>query len=587
MSKNDPSIWSAADYKRRVQAETHWLQVALQRQLWDEAGEVVLDWLEYWNECQHAKYSDGLMAINRAVMPLGDDMRSLLEIFAHCAQDETEREALTAWLNALPHSGTSAPKPTSLDETALCDAYRERRRSHEIIQYRRRSEDALRWLIGEVLNHSMVGGLLPVTENFSLLARELFFRRLQRKQLLLSADSDAEQPLRRRIEAEFSLEADNDVKTSAFEPRWLRKMVYSFYRLVQLWLIRPLMRDDFLFVCHAEGIDISAEELAWLTRARILKPLIPNGKPHVYHVVQVFALSSLWAEYHAQRYTASQLFAEKVAQAIDSVWERLAWLTPDDRLNGNGWLSLTQQARERRAEAVQAPARRLWVEGLANLASAYLFAIGVRPFASKGRPRLAPDDPVMRALEEMVQRYYQAQHTFKGCMPFIRKGTLDEVDRSVALAFFRAQAPIFTVQLPDEEPFYRAWQQKFGGEWMFERAFEEVRSMIETLPDEAQDRGALFAFERMASQPYVPLARETTNVGQLSADVLAFADPLLDGPARSVGCWDTRSWTWWIVPRWCFRQRWGQTWMRDWSWLFMRIDATRTFTLASYIDVPS
>ena len=56
----------------------------------------------------------------------------------------------------------------------------------------------------------------------------------------------------------------------------------------------------------------------------------------------------------------------------------------------------------------------------------------------------------MVALKEMVERYYQARHSFKGALPFVRKGTLDELDAKKAIAFFHSEAPRFMAQAHDE-----------------------------------------------------------------------------------------------------------------------------------------
>jgi hypothetical protein len=576
-----------SEYEGLIRRDGLWFREALRRGLPEEAAELVLDWIGYWKASQRDSSGKGLAAISSAVSPVGTTVVPFIEAFAHGMADEQERDDLTHWLDAMgtPAAQAAAERlrrregPVESEFGQACKRVYERRQNEaDVIRYRRQCELALRQLLGEVLNHGMNAGLLHITEELSLIARELFFEEFRRKPLRW-VTTDEDSLMRQHIKKQWPAEADMTLKDRAYDARWLQKLVYTFYRLVQLWLMRPLLAGDFLLLCHAERIDLTAEELTWLTRAQVLHPLVPNGKRGIYHVVQVFALSAVWTAFRAQKFSRSPVLAERVSTFIESVWERLALLTPDyKRLNGYPWLALTQEAREKREQVVTEPSERLWREGLANLAGAYLFTAGVRPVAAKGRPRLAPDDPALVILSELVQDYYEHKRSFWGCVPWLRKVTLDEENPTKVIDYLRAHAPSFATLAQDAGQFYRAWQEKFGGEKAFEQAIGEARATLETLPDEAQNPGAMFAFERMAAQKQVPLANELAEPLSLSTAVLTYAESLSDGPARSVGCWDTRSWTWWLVPRWCFTHPAGAWVLRHASFAFMRVDATGAFT---------
>ncbi|MCA1553872.1 MAG: hypothetical protein LC737_05795, partial [Chloroflexi bacterium] len=325
---------------------------------------------------------------------------------------------------------------------------------------------------------------------------------------------------------------------------------------MQFWLLRPLERDDFLQLCQTENINLTRDDLEGLTVSQCLHPLISGARTDLYDVVQVFALSAVWSDQRAQKLSEPDTLRQALDASIQTVWTQLAFLTPDhERLNGNNWLALTQFARDQRERIAQHPAQRLWIDGLANLAASNLFAIGVRPVAVTGRPRIAPTDPVLLTLDEMVQRYYEEKQTFVGCFPLLRRNTLDERDQSKFMAFVREWAPRVSVSLTDAEEFYRAWQNKLGTSRTLERAIEEIRATLETLPDEAQAASAMFAFERMAAQLDVPLSADMIPTDSLSEDVLDYAEPLADGPATTVGGWDTHTWQWWLIPRRLLCQR--------------------------------
>jgi hypothetical protein len=545
-----------------------------------------MDWFQAWVDCQRVGDQGCLANVNRVVLAAGPEVVPFIQAYAKNAGYQDEGIYLLRWLEETVE--VSMSKGAHVDELLnvekvdeACEAvFRKRQTQTSLLEDQRLFENALRLLLRDIFNHSMVGGLTHITEELQILAREIFFHGLRQKSPRASVGPDKMSLLFRQISEMFPSDAADALNLKYCDPRWLRKLVYTFYRLVQFWLLRPVLRDDFLLLCHAEGIDLSREELDWLTRIRALEPLVPNGPRHVYHIVQVFALSAIWSDYRAQKCTSSAALVDKLHGTIENVWDRLRLITADGQhLNGNGWLILTQEARNKRADTGIEPSQHLWVDGLANLASAYLYALGVRPVAAKGRPRLAPDDPVLLVLEEVVENYYREHKGFRGCLPSIRKATLYEEDQTRAMNYLASHSGYFAARAADADRLFRSWQEKFGGERAFESAIEEARAAIETLPDEELEPGAAFAFERIAAQKNVPLSDSLPQSEFLPEDVLTCVTQLTDGPANSVGCWDTRHWAWWIVPRWILRRRAGHWLLRHVRLPLTRVDATTALTL--------
>lgn len=468
--------------------------------------------------------------------------------------------------------------PTQIDQ--VCHVvYLRRQQNYPLLQFQRQCEAALHQALGKILNHSVTEGLLQVTAKFSQIAREAYFRELHHKRSLSPAAKKKVNATQQLLSL-FPFGEDVRTQTRRADSRWLRKMIFTFHRLVHLWLLRPLMRDDFLALCHTEGMDLSRRELDAIRKTGVLKPLIPVYGTAPYHVIQVFALSAIWPELSSHTLTERNRLGPTADKVIESLWDDLAWLDPDQcRLNGNCWLALTQAARQQRGMVGQQPAKRLWIEGRANLAAAFLFAIGIRPVAPAGRPRIAPDDIVLKVLDEVVLNYLRQKGTIRGCVSGVRRATFNVENRNKAMEFFRTQAPTYATLAERDDKFILSWREKLGAEKALDRAVDEIWASIDGMPDEEQSPGDMFAFERMASQRCVPLVAQHTSADILVEDVLQHTNCLVEGPARAVGCWDTHHWEWWIVPRWILRQPVGRWLLRHVRLPLAHVDATAALTL--------
>jgi hypothetical protein len=558
---------------------------------------MVLDWVEDWLGRQ-ANPSDleGLDEFEQIVSITGVEAAPFVKSFADGLSD-SEILGFTQQHESLSPKGLQLapiqaefrhdeqPAPTPIEQA--CQAVFERRQRNAASQrFQRQCETGLRTIFGEMLNHRMVGCLSTVTAELGQFAREVYFRELHRKRSLSPSALEKAGAARERILAQLPFVQDDHHERPAIDRRWLRKMMYVFHRLVHLWLLRPLLCDDFMAVCHAEGMDLTGHGLDALRSAHVLNPLVPSCGLPIYHIAQVFALSCIWPEWSRLNRPRNDQLEATFNQAVESMWEDLAFLSPNrSRLNSNRWLTMTQEAREKRALIAKNPAQRLWIEGRGNLAAAFLWSSGIRPVAFAGRPRIAPDDIVLKVLEDIVLNYLQQEGTIRGCLSLIRKATLDEQKLDKILEFFRLHAPAVSNEIEKDDRFILSWREKLGAEKALDRALDELWATFDGVPDETQAPGDLFAFERMASQKCVPLAGNHSSPELQADDVLRYANGLAEGPADAVACWDTHRWGWWLVPRWIVRQPVGHWLLRHVRLPLTQVDATRALTASDECDV--